>query len=61
MQALGKEEECLDLYKDLKENHPNSKIRKRAADLLFIMEAPKLRVREDERVKMPVLNLERNS
>ncbi|CAD7702338.1 unnamed protein product [Ostreobium quekettii] len=59
-QALGKEDMCLELYKDLKENHDCKSVRKQATSLLFIMEAPKLKISSEEKVKIPVLsNLER--
>ena len=54
-EALGKTEECVALFKRLQENHPIKKTRQQAKDLLFIIEAPRLEVREDERVKLPVL------
>lgn len=60
-QAEGREEECLDLYRRVEATHPVPKIRKQAADLRYIMEAPKLEVAPEERVEIPVLsNLEAN-
>ena len=58
-QALGKTKECVELFRRL-EDHPNKKTRRQAKDLLYIIEAPKLRIGEDERVELPVLkDLER--
>ncbi|GMH39287.1 hypothetical protein BSKO_07185 [Bryopsis sp. KO-2023] len=59
-QAVGREKECIELYKELKERHVNRMIRKKATDLLYIMEAPKLKLTQEERVKVPVMeNAER--
>ena len=43
------------IYLDLKENHPLPSIRNQAGDLLYILEAPKLKIREEERLKIPDL------
>lgn len=60
MNANGKEEGCIDLFRHLEETHPVSAIAKQAANLRFIMEAPKLEVGEDEKVSVPVLDLDSN-
>ena len=44
------------MYKDMKDHHECPAIQKQAADLLFIMEAPKLQIGDDEKVKIPVLS-----
>lgn len=54
-QACGKEEQCISVYKNLEKNHPVPMIRRQAADLRYIMEAPKLELGEDEKVQIPVL------
>lgn len=54
-QACGQEQECIDLYKSLEATHPSAQIRKQAANLRFILEAPRLKLRPDERVSVPVL------
>ena len=54
-QACGQEQECLDLYKSLEATHPSAQIKKQAANLRFILEAPRLKLRPDERVSVPVL------
>eukprot|EP00210_Caulerpa_lentillifera_P004306 g4109.t1 len=60
LQAVGRTEDCTELYKRLSKYHPVKKIRKQAENLLYIMEAPELELGEDERVKLPVLkNLDR--
>lgn len=55
LQACGREQECIDLYKVLEQQHPSAKIKRQAEQLRFIMEAPRLKLRPDERVSVPVL------
>ncbi|KAL6769665.1 hypothetical protein ACKKBG_A31910 [Auxenochlorella protothecoides x Auxenochlorella symbiontica] len=54
-QACGREAECIDVYKRLEESHPLPSTRRRAADLRYIMEAPKLPLSDKDRVHIPVL------
>eukprot|EP01023_Acetabularia_acetabulum_P030721 TRINITY_DN2892_c0_g2_i1.p2 TRINITY_DN2892_c0_g2~~TRINITY_DN2892_c0_g2_i1.p2 ORF type:complete len:278 (-),score=29.70 TRINITY_DN2892_c0_g2_i1:477-1310(-) len=61
-QAIGDEQECLEIYKNLETTHPIKSIQKQAANLRFILEAPKLEISEDEKVKLPVLTeIEKNA
>eukprot|EP00884_Botryococcus_braunii_P009122 jgi/Botrbrau1/18210/Bobra.53_1s0069.1 len=60
-QATGKEQECIDLYKTLENTHPNPAIKRQAANLRFILEAPRLKLRPDERVSVPVLKPEESA
>lgn len=60
MNANGKEQECIDLFQHLEDTHPVSAIARQAANLRFIMEAPKLELGEDEKVSVPVLDLDSN-
>lgn len=60
MAANKKEEECCSLFKHLEETHPVRAIQKQAANLRFIMEAPKLEIGEDEKVKVPLMDLDSN-
>lgn len=61
-QACGREDDCLDLYRSVEKTHPIPSIRKQAGELRFIMEAPKLEIKPEERVQIPVLlNAEKNS
>jgi hypothetical protein len=55
-QATGREQDCIDLYKTLENTHPSNSVKKQAANLRFIMEAPKLKLRPEERVSIPVLS-----
>ena len=43
------------MYKVLEQQHPSAKIKRQAEQLRFIMEAPRLKLRPDERVSVPVL------
>lgn len=54
-QACGREKEAIDMYKELEASHPSRKVKKQAADLRFILEAPRLELSEDERVKIPLI------
>jgi hypothetical protein len=53
--ACGREEECVEVYRVLENTHPAPAIRKQAASLRYIIEAPKLEIDPDERVAIPVL------
>ncbi|GIL70912.1 hypothetical protein Vretimale_3875 [Volvox reticuliferus] len=57
-QACGREKDAITLYKDVEENHPSRKVKKQAADLRYILEAPRLEIGEDERVKIPLIQSE---
>jgi len=60
LDALGRETEAAEVYKDL-ESHPLTTIRKQAEELLYILEAPRLQISPDERVSIPDMsNLEKN-
>lgn len=54
-QACGRETDSISLYKQLEASHPSRKVKKQAGDLRYILEAPKLQIDEDERVKIPLL------
>ena len=55
LDGSGKLEQAKAIYLDLKEGHPLPSIRNQAGDLLYILEAPKLKIREEERLKIPDL------
>ena len=60
VQACGREQECIQVYKNVEQTHPNKAVKKQAAELRFIMEAPKLQLRPEERISLPLLeNLDR--
>lgn len=54
-QANRKMDRCIELYKDLETFHPMSAIQKQAAELRFIMEAPKLPTRPEDKVEIPII------
>ncbi|KAL3143345.1 hypothetical protein ABBQ38_002180 [Trebouxia sp. C0009 RCD-2024] len=59
-QACGREQECIQVYKTVEQTHPNNAVKKQAAELRYIMEAPKLQLRPEERISLPLLeNLDR--
>lgn len=53
--AVGRHADCIALYKRLEGSHPNKNLRKQAADLRYILEAPKLKISRDEMVKIPLI------
>lgn len=61
LQACGREEDCIAVYKNVESSHPLPSMRKQAASLRYIMEAPKLELRPDEKVSIPVFDdIDRN-
>lgn len=54
--ACGREDDCIAIYKSVEDTHPMPALRRQAADLRYIMEAPKLVLGEDEKVSIPVLS-----
>lgn len=60
-QAVGLEKKCIETYKFLESNHPLPAVRKQAADLRYIMEAPKISLKPEEKVSIPVFDdIDRN-
>ena len=55
MQACGQRDECIQVYKALENTHPMPAVRRQAADVRYILEAPKLQLSPDEYVKIPIL------
>lgn len=55
LQAVGREQDCIELYKWLEDNHPMRSIKRQAENLRYIIEAPKLELGPDERVQIPLL------
>jgi len=53
--SSGRREECLALYRALEEKHPAALVRKQAASLRYILEAPKLPISAEERVSIPLV------
>lgn len=54
--AHNRHGDCIALYKSLEKTHPMASIRKKAKGLRYILEAPKLKITQDEMVTIPLLN-----
>ncbi len=55
VQACQQRAECIQVYKSLENTHPMPAVRRQAADIRYILEAPKLQLSPDEYVKIPIL------
>lgn len=55
LDAYGQRDKALDIYKYVESVHPEKSIRKQAEELRYILEAPRMELREDERVDVPIL------
>eukprot|EP00850_Spirogloea_muscicola_P023608 SM000372S13684 [mRNA] locus=s372:59710:61071:+ [translate_table: standard] len=60
-EAHNRHADCIALYKRLEAGHPNKAVRRQAADLRYILEAPKLKIGRDEMVKVPILGADNTS
>ncbi|QDZ22890.1 hypothetical protein HOP50_09g54390 [Chloropicon primus] len=56
LDGSGKVEQAKGIYLELKENHPLPSVRSQAGDLLYILEAPKLKIKKEERLMIPDLS-----
>ncbi|GLC37815.1 hypothetical protein PLESTB_001479500 [Pleodorina starrii] len=54
-QACGRDQDAIAVYKEIEASHPSRKVKKQAGELRYILEAPRLELREDERVKIPLI------
>ncbi|CAK8561960.1 unnamed protein product [Lathyrus sativus] len=54
-EANYRHNDCIDLYKQLEKSHPSVSIRRQAAELRYIMEAPKLKITQEEMVTIPLI------
>jgi hypothetical protein len=52
-EANRRHKDCIALYKELENSHPMFSIRRQAAELRYISEAPKLKISNDEVVTIP--------
>ncbi|CAN6213985.1 unnamed protein product [Urochloa humidicola] len=52
-EADRRHKDCIALYKELESSHPMINIRRQAAELRYILEAPKLKISNDEVVTIP--------
>ncbi|KAH7835926.1 hypothetical protein Vadar_031159 [Vaccinium darrowii] len=54
-EANSRHADCIALYKQLERKHPVLSIRRQAADLRYILEAPKLKISREEMVTIPMI------
>lgn len=54
-EANNRHADCIALYKQLESNHPSKNIRRQAADLRYILQAPKLKISQEEMVTIPLI------
>ncbi|KAK7361573.1 hypothetical protein VNO77_03643 [Canavalia gladiata] len=54
-EAHNRHKDCIDLYKQLESTHPSTSIRRQAAELRYILEAPKLKISQEEMVTVPLI------
>jgi tetratricopeptide (TPR) repeat protein len=55
LDACGRGEQALEIYKYLVAVHPERSVKKQAEELKFILEAPKMEIAANERVEVPLL------
>lgn len=54
-EANKRHKDCIELYKQLEKEHPSLNIRRQAAELRYILQAPKLKISKDEMVTIPLI------
>ncbi|KAL3368496.1 hypothetical protein AABB24_009386 [Solanum stoloniferum] len=54
-EANNRHSDCIDLYKQLERKHPSVSIRRQAAELRYILQAPKLKISQEEMVTIPLI------
>lgn len=54
-EANNRHADCIALYKQLESNHPSKNIRRQAAGLRYILQAPKLKISQEEMVTIPLI------
>ncbi|KAL3511335.1 hypothetical protein ACH5RR_030736 [Cinchona calisaya] len=54
-EANNRHADCIALYKQLEQKHPSVSIRRQAADLRYILQAPKLKITQEEMVTIPLI------
>ncbi|KAG9133688.1 hypothetical protein Leryth_018697 [Lithospermum erythrorhizon] len=47
--------DCIALYRQLEQKHPSVAIQRQAAELRYILQAPKLKISQDEMVTIPLI------
>ncbi|KAG2708164.1 hypothetical protein I3760_05G179400 [Carya illinoinensis] len=54
-EANNRHADCIDLYQQLEMKHPSVSIRRQAAELRYILQAPKLKISQEEMVTIPLI------
>ncbi|KVI05771.1 uncharacterized protein LOC112524080 [Cynara cardunculus var. scolymus] len=54
-EANNRHKDCIDLYQKLERGHPSVSIRRQAKDLRYILQAPKLKISQEEMVTIPLI------
>lgn len=54
-EANNRHADCIALYKQLEQKHPSVSIRRQAADLRYILQAPRLKITQEEMVTIPLI------
>ncbi|PIA26355.1 hypothetical protein AQUCO_09400010v1 [Aquilegia coerulea] len=54
-EANNRHADCIALYQQLEKNHPILNIRRQASELRYILQAPKLKISQEERVTIPMI------
>ncbi|URE41295.1 hypothetical protein MUK42_16498 [Musa troglodytarum] len=54
-EANNRHRDCISLYQQLEKQHPSVSIRRQAAELRYILQAPKLKISKDEMVTIPLI------
>ncbi|TKY58690.1 RNA polymerase II-associated protein 3 [Spatholobus suberectus] len=54
-EAHNRHKECIALYQQLEKTHPSVSIRRQAAELRYILQAPKLKISQEEMVTIPLI------
>ncbi|EEF34474.1 conserved hypothetical protein [Ricinus communis] len=54
-EANNRHKDCIALYRQLEMSHPSINIRRQAANLRYILQAPKLKISQEEMVTIPLI------
>ncbi|GFP97501.1 hypothetical protein PHJA_001894200 [Phtheirospermum japonicum] len=54
-EANNRHADCISLYQQLEKKHPSVSIRRQAAELRYILQAPKLKITQEEMVTIPLI------
>lgn len=54
-EANNRHADCIALYQQLEKKHPSVSIRRQAKELRYILQAPKLKITQEEMVTIPII------